>query len=166
MIQNLYKARRAFASLVAVALLTVPSLSADDKTTPNGVSPAQLVDAALARIASPPLGLPEVPVPEDNRPTAAKVNLGRKLFFDERLSHSGELSCGSCHLPHEGFTVNERRHAPRSRGHGPAPQRPHPAERRLPAFPLSRRAAEPASKSRPLNPSPWKTSWPTRRWTW
>ena len=109
MIHNLYKTRRrALASLMAVALLTVPSLSADDKTTPNGVSPAQLVDAALARIASPPLGLPDVPVPEGNRPTAAKINLGRKLFFDERLSHSGELSCGSCHLPHEGFTVNER----------------------------------------------------------
>ena len=109
MIHTLFKTRRrTLLSLMAVALLAAASLSANEKTTVNGESPAQLLDTALARIASPPLGLPEVPVPDDNPPTAAKISLGRKLFFDERLSHSGELSCGSCHLPHEGFTVNER----------------------------------------------------------
>ena len=109
MIYTLLKTRRhAVSMLVATALLVVPALSANEKTTMNGMTPAQLMDAALARIANPPLGLPEVPVPADNRPTVEKINLGRKLFFDERLSHSGELSCGSCHLPHEGFTVNER----------------------------------------------------------
>ena len=109
MIHTLFKTRRRMlAALMAAALLTVPSLSANDKTTVNAEPAAELMAAALARIASPPLGLPDVPVPADNPPTAAKINLGRKLFFDERLSHSGELSCGSCHLPHEGFTVNER----------------------------------------------------------
>lgn len=109
MIHTQIKARgHAISILMAAALLMVPSLSANEKTTMNGMTPAQLMDAALARIANPPLGLPEVPVPADNRPTVEKINLGRKLFFDERLSHSGELSCGSCHLPHEGFTVNER----------------------------------------------------------
>ena len=109
MIHILFKTRRrALAALMAAALLAVPSLSANDKTTVNAEPAAELMEAALARIASPPLGLPDVPVPADNPPTAAKINLGRKLFFDERLSHSGELSCGSCHLPHEGFTVNER----------------------------------------------------------
>lgn len=63
--------------------------------------------AALDRIANPPLGLPNVPIPADNVPTIEKVQLGRKLFFDQRLSHSGKLSCGSCHLPDQGFTVNE-----------------------------------------------------------
>ena len=109
MIHILFKTRRrALAALMVGALLAVPSLSANDKTTVNAEPAAELMEAALARIASPPLGLPDVPVPADNPPTAAKINLGRKLFFDERLSHSGELSCGSCHLPHEGFTVNER----------------------------------------------------------
>ena len=93
---------------MAAALLAVPFLSANDKTALNAEPAAERMAAALARIASPPLGLPDVPIPADNPPTAAKINLGRKLFFDERLSHSGDLSCGSCHLPHEGFTVNER----------------------------------------------------------
>ena len=109
MIHTLFKTRRrTLASLMAAALLMVPSLSANEKTALNGDAPTQHEQAALARIANPPLGLPEVPVPDDNPPTAAKISLGRKLFFDERLSHSGELSCGSCHLPHEGFTITER----------------------------------------------------------
>ena len=108
MIRTLSRTRRqAVAALMAIGLLAVLSLSADDATTLNVEASAQREQAALARIAAPPLGLPDVPVPDDNPPTAAKISLGRKLFFDERLSHSGELSCGSCHLPHEGFTVNE-----------------------------------------------------------
>jgi cytochrome c peroxidase len=63
--------------------------------------------AALARVAEPPLGLPAVPVPADNPPTAAKVALGRKLFFDRRLSHNGTMSCAMCHVPEQGFTNNE-----------------------------------------------------------
>ena len=99
--------RQTLAALLTVALLTVPPLAANETTPLNGETPAPSEQAALARIAAPPLGLPAVPVPDDNPPTTAKISLGRKLFFDERLSHSGELSCGSCHLPHEGFTVNE-----------------------------------------------------------
>ena len=49
--------------------------------------------AAVRRVATPPLGLPAVPVPADNPVTAAKVELGRKLFFDRRLSPNGTMSC-------------------------------------------------------------------------
>jgi cytochrome c peroxidase len=62
---------------------------------------------ALARAASPPLGLPGVPGPDDNPPTAARIHLGRKLFFDRRLSHNNTMSCAMCHVPEQGFTVNE-----------------------------------------------------------
>jgi len=42
--------------------------------------------------------LPEkIPVPANNPVTAAKVELGKKLFFDPRLSLDGTLSCNSCH---------------------------------------------------------------------
>ncbi|MES9846822.1 MAG: cytochrome-c peroxidase, partial [Candidatus Thiodiazotropha sp.] len=37
------------------------------------------------------------PYPEDNPPTAEKIRLGEKLFFDTRLSADGSLSCASCH---------------------------------------------------------------------
>ena len=37
------------------------------------------------------------PVPADNLITPAKVELGKKLFFDPRISKSGTISCNSCH---------------------------------------------------------------------
>ena len=42
-------------------------------------------------------------------PPAAQVALGEKLFFDRRLSVNGTLSCAMCHVPAQGFTVNELR---------------------------------------------------------
>jgi cytochrome c peroxidase len=39
------------------------------------------------------------PVPTENQLTEARIALGKKLFFDARLSADGKLSCGSCHLP-------------------------------------------------------------------
>lgn len=60
-----------------------------------------------ARAGRPPLGLPPVPVPADNPLTHAKVSLGRKLFYDRRLSSNGTFSCAMCHIPDQGFTNNE-----------------------------------------------------------
>ena len=39
------------------------------------------------------------PFPAQNPPTQAKVELGKKLFFDNRLSGPGTRSCGTCHKP-------------------------------------------------------------------
>ncbi|MDZ7754208.1 MAG: cytochrome c peroxidase [Gammaproteobacteria bacterium] len=61
----------------------------------------------LAIARHPPLGLPPQPVPEDNPLTREKVELGRKLFFDRRLSLNGTQSCAMCHIPEQGFTNNE-----------------------------------------------------------
>jgi len=41
----------------------------------------------------------EAPAPTDNPTTPAKVELGKQLFFDPRLSGANTLSCASCHLP-------------------------------------------------------------------
>lgn len=52
-----------------------------------------------------PLGIDAPPpVPEDNPMTPAKVELGRQLFFDARLSSDGTISCATCHNPAMGFT--------------------------------------------------------------
>lgn len=56
---------------------------------------------------NPPLGLPPVPVPADNPITEEKVSLGRRLFFDRRLSINDTFSCAICHIPEQGFTNNE-----------------------------------------------------------
>lgn len=61
----------------------------------------------LGVLQTPPLGLPQVPVPKDNPVTREKMKLGRKLFFDRRLSLNETMSCAMCHIPEQGFTNNE-----------------------------------------------------------
>lgn len=61
----------------------------------------------LALAEDPPLGLPAVPVPSDNPLTTDKISLGRKLFYDRRLSLNDTFSCAMCHIPEQGFTSNE-----------------------------------------------------------
>jgi cytochrome c peroxidase len=51
-----------------------------------------------------PKGFPEPAVPADNPMSAAKVALGRRLFFETRLSVTGRYSCASCHQPKQAFT--------------------------------------------------------------
>ncbi|MCC6469779.1 MAG: methylamine utilization protein MauG [Alphaproteobacteria bacterium] len=65
--------------------------------------------AAQGFAQSPLLGLHDPPVRIDDPPTPAKVALGRKLFFDRRLSVNGTMSCGMCHVPAQGFAANELR---------------------------------------------------------
>lgn len=45
-----------------------------------------------------------VPVPEQNAQTPEKIELGKKLFFDRRLSGDGTMSCVTCHDPEKAFT--------------------------------------------------------------
>lgn len=59
--------------------------------------------AVRARAADlEPLGI--VPVPDNNPQTPAKIELGKKLFFDRRLSGDGTMSCATCHNPELAFT--------------------------------------------------------------
>lgn len=48
--------------------------------------------------------VPEVQAPADNPQTPEKIELGKKLFFDRRLSGDGTMSCASCHMPDQGFS--------------------------------------------------------------
>lgn len=66
-----------------------------------------LSGGAQAAALLPPLGLPPVSHPADNPPSRAKIELGRKLFMDRRLSHNNTFSCAMCHVPEQGFTSNE-----------------------------------------------------------
>lgn len=56
---------------------------------------------------APAIGpLPPVEPNPANPPTPERIALGKKLFFDNRISGSGNLNCGSCHLPDQGWTVS------------------------------------------------------------
>lgn len=67
--------------------------------------PADLLDL----MHNPPLGLPAIKQPAYNIATEEKLNLGKQLFFDRRLSFNGTISCATCHIPEQGFTNNEIR---------------------------------------------------------
>ena len=45
-----------------------------------------------------------VPVPEQNPQTPEKIELGKMLFFDRRLSGDGTMNCATCHDPEKAFT--------------------------------------------------------------
>jgi len=61
--------------------------------------------AFAAESVSPPAlaPLPPPPSPPGNPTTPEKVELGKKLFFDRRLSGDGTMSCATCHDPESGF---------------------------------------------------------------
>ena len=56
-----------------------------------------------------PQGFPIPSVPENNPMTVEKVELGRYLFYDVRLSGNGTQSCSSCHLQALAFTDGQIR---------------------------------------------------------
>ena len=86
--------------------------SADYRTRSRSLLDRRGLEQDLIRFAlDPPLGLPAVPVPADNPLTREKIALGRKLFFDRRLSINDTLSCATCHIPEQGFANNEMRTA-------------------------------------------------------
>ncbi len=76
---------------------------------PLAVAAAAPPATAAAAAAGPEaaLGLPPLPHAVDQAP--AKVALGRKLFFDRRLSFNGTMSCAMCHVPEEGFASRASR---------------------------------------------------------
>jgi len=51
-----------------------------------------------------PLGFAQMAHPDDNLPTAERIELGRTLFFDSELSRDRTISCASCHRPEYAFS--------------------------------------------------------------
>ncbi len=59
----------------------------------------------LAVVLAIPLGLDlYLPFPEENPITSEKIELGRRLFHDRRLSRDRSISCASCHDPERAFS--------------------------------------------------------------
>jgi len=61
-------------------------------------------DAAGTFAWNLPKGFPKPYVPAGNPMTAAKVELGRRLFYDTRMSVNGKESCATCHRQELAFT--------------------------------------------------------------
>ena len=99
-----------------LALLLLVPASAADPASKTGRIPIDDLPSGLS-LRKLPAGLAKPSVPRDNPVTAAKVKLGRRLFFDPLLSENRTLACASCHDPRRGFAdpravstgINDRR---------------------------------------------------------
>jgi cytochrome c peroxidase len=105
---------------VSVVLVGLPLLPAQDQVSgrsdDRAVAGTLGLDEIRERLAAPdahtsfvperPLGITDDladHIPADNLLTPAKVDLGRQLFFDRRLSRDGSVSCATCHDPAKGW---------------------------------------------------------------
>jgi cytochrome c peroxidase len=83
-------------------------------TGPHGAMPLDEQQKLLDKVLGPPAsGAPKgidgiawasIYIPADNVPNPERIALGRKLYFDTRLSKDGTLACATCHDISRGFT--------------------------------------------------------------
>ncbi len=90
-----------FIALIVFAVLYTPTNAASLGVDPAG---AIVLPTGKPLQINAPLGLPPVPIPADNPPTAETVALGRLLYYDPILSADNTVSCASCHGAQTGFT--------------------------------------------------------------
>src|SRR5262252_4455671 len=84
-----------------IALALMMFVASCTKTEPPKTESTAAPAAPAPKPDVGPLG--EMAVPADNPITPEKVELGKKLFFDTRLSKTGKMSCESCHHPDQGW---------------------------------------------------------------
>lgn len=85
---------------LGLAMKHLPAPSAGQESA-RAVRTSSLFPAEGPKI---PLGLVPIHWPKHNGYTPAKAELGWLLFFDNRLSSDGSVSCASCHAPEHAFT--------------------------------------------------------------
>src|SRR5688572_22110110 len=82
------------------------------RTLLTGILAAGAIVAALyvSRAVGNSQGLSALPAaattPRDNASTAARVALGRTLFWDPMLSGTNDVACATCHHPRFGYAEN------------------------------------------------------------
>lgn len=100
-------------SIVSCLILAAGLVQAADEKGQNGLL-VQIPDLSKVQDEAveiqvpkglPPL-TPNAVVPAANPMTAAKIELGKQLYFDPRVSVNGTVSCATCHNPEKGWTDN------------------------------------------------------------
>jgi cytochrome c peroxidase len=92
------------APFVALAPLAPLVASAALAAACAGDDPAGEAEPTAAYAWELPAGFPEPAVPPDNPMTPDKVELGRRLFYDKRMSANGTMACASCHEQARAFS--------------------------------------------------------------
>lgn len=97
-------ARRAPHQILSLLLSCAPAVScAGSPIHEPPVAEPPAPESVVYEWQLPP-GFPPPVVPDDNPMTSAKVELGRHLFYDTRLSDNGTYSCATCHEQALAFT--------------------------------------------------------------
>ncbi|MHC4673773.1 MAG: cytochrome-c peroxidase [Planctomycetota bacterium] len=68
--------------------------------------PAAPLEKETVKLPQVPLGLPPVPIPDNNKMTPQKIELGKMLYFDKRLSKNNQIACATCHEPKTAWAEN------------------------------------------------------------
>lgn len=109
--------KRRIRNIYSTAFLHADTLAADVQTllleqgAPAETTAASGAGTGVAPAATgaddPWLGLPPASAMNGPPPSEDAIALGEQLFFDRRLSLNRTLSCAMCHVPRQGFVVNE-----------------------------------------------------------
>jgi cytochrome c peroxidase len=100
---------------LALLLVAACADSSPSSLPPTGAAGSAAEPGATPALSSAPYewnlptGFPLPAVPADNPMTIAKVELGRHLFYDRRLSENGTYSCATCHEQARAFTDGKPR---------------------------------------------------------
>jgi cytochrome c peroxidase len=84
-----------------------PAAKVDEPAAKPEQKPTEPAEKPAASSRAVPLGLPPAPTPADNPTTPEKVELGRMLYFDKRVSKDGSVSCATCHDPKKAWAEHE-----------------------------------------------------------
>lgn len=90
-----------------IAAACVGALAVENAAFAQAPAPAAPASAKKSPFAAP-LGLPAIIEPKDNRLSVEKVELGKMLYFDPRLSEDHTVSCATCHDPAKGWSNGEK----------------------------------------------------------
>ena len=90
------------AAVLSTALLLAQRATAEPESVVDGSGRSLVLQAGHPSLAHWLLPA-EIPSPADNRLTPERAELGKMLFFDPRLSATGQSSCASCHFPERGW---------------------------------------------------------------
>ena len=86
--------------LAPLVLLLAATAAAQHAPTPDELDRANPVQPLPGKL----LGLDAALAQTKNPPTPEQVRLGRWLYWDQRLSADGKISCATCHRPENGFS--------------------------------------------------------------
>jgi cytochrome c peroxidase len=110
---GVWSSRRTALFILAIAAGSAPAVAGEPATAPHGALPMpqqqQRLDQLIPGLTTPPPGIDptawtSIYVPTGNELTADRIALGRKLYFDTRLSKDRTLACATCHDVSRGFT--------------------------------------------------------------